>query len=172
MPGDIRVLGDQRQLFPKHQFIVKIHQGGISAGFQKCSELSSEVAKIEYHEGGSQIPWKIPGRVTMTDITLERGASSSSLFYDWMISVANASVNVQTGAQPTTRGWGQITPYYMRDLTIIQLDRDGLIANSPRKWFCKNAWVQKFTAGDWDNTADEVVIEALTLTFDWFRIAA
>ncbi len=43
-----------------------------SAGFAKCSELSAEVAKVEYHEGGSLIPFKSPGRLTFSDVTLER----------------------------------------------------------------------------------------------------
>jgi len=160
--ADVKLLGGQRELHPKHQFLVQI-PGGWSAGFQKCSELSTEIAKIEYYEGGSMIPWKVPGRVSFADVTLERGTSSSLKFYEWMLQVANATV----GTFPT-RGFGLQTPTYMKDVKIIQLDRDGLVAGSPRIWRVTNAWVQKYMAGDWDNTADEVVIESLTLTFDHF----
>jgi hypothetical protein len=41
----LRTVGDQRVIHPKHQFIVEIG-GFFSAGFQKCSELSHEIAKI------------------------------------------------------------------------------------------------------------------------------
>ncbi|HBQ18605.1 MAG TPA: phage tail protein, partial [Myxococcales bacterium] len=30
------------------------------------------------------------------------------------------------------------------------------------------AWPVKFVAGEWDNDSDEVVIESVTLTYDWF----
>lgn len=162
--ADVKLLGSQRELFPKHQFLVKV-ENGWDAGFSTCSELSYEVAKIEYFEGGSIIPWKVPGRATVTDVTLERGASTSVQFYNWAISVANATV----GGKPT-RGRGDLTPYYMKDIKIIQLDRDGVVANAKRVWRLHNAWVQKFVAGDWDNNSDEVVIESLTLTFDFFRL--
>jgi len=163
--SDIRILGrGQRELHPKHQFLVRVDNGW-SAAFQKCSELSLEIAKIEYYEGGSVIPWKAPGRVSFPDITLERGASTSKKFYEWCLSVANASV----GAYPT-RGAGIFTPTYMKDLKVIQLDRDGQEFNAPRVWRVRNAWPVKFVAGDWDNTADDVVIETLTLTFDYFEL--
>jgi phage tail-like protein len=162
MASDIKMLGNQRELFPKHQFLVNV-EPDMSAGFQKCSELSYEVAKIEYWEGGSMIPWKVPGRVTMADVTLERGASTSRKFYDWSLAVCNATV----GKFPT-RGSGYPTPGYLDDIDIIQLDRDG--ETQLRVFRCYNCWVQKFIAGEWDNTADEVVIESMTLTFDWFEL--
>ena len=163
----IKVIGGQRELHPKHLFIVDI-DGFDDLGFQKCSELSYETAKIEYWEGGSNIPWKVPGRVTMTDVTLERGTSSDYEFYNWAVAAARASVG-----QFPTRGDGLILSDspggdWRRDATIIQLDRDA--DSEVRGWDLKNAWVQKFVAGDWDNTADEVVIEQLTLTFDFFSV--
>jgi hypothetical protein len=47
----------------------------IPPGFQKASELSVEVANVQYFEGGSLIPNKSPGRLTFSDVTLERGAT-------------------------------------------------------------------------------------------------
>jgi len=163
MPADIKMLGTQREYFPKHQFLVDIGPG-ISAGFQKCSELSAEVAKIEYWEGGSIIPWKLPGRVTFADVTLERGASTSRAFYDWMILTVNAS----RGEFPT-RGVGAKTDSYMRNATVYQMDRDG--QTELCVWDLFHCWPQKFVAGEWDATADEAVIESLTLTFDWFELS-
>lgn len=164
MASDVKLLGGQRQLFPKHLFLVDIGNG-MWQGFQKCSELSYEIAKIEYWEGGSIIPWKVPGRVTMSDLTLERGACTSQEFYKWALESANASA----GKAPT-RGNGLNTPGYIDNLRIKQLDRDG--QSVLRAWDVFNAWVQKFVAGDWDNTADEVVIEQLVLTYDWFELVA
>jgi phage tail-like protein len=164
MPADIKLLGSsQRELFPKHLFLVEISPD-ISAGFQKCSELSVEAAAIEYWEGGSIIPYKIPGRLTFTDITLERGASTSPKFFQWMQSVGDAA----QGIFPT-RGAGWLTPDYMEQIDVIQLDRDGI--TTLRVWTLYNAWPSKFVAGDWDNTVDEAVIESLTLKYDYFEIS-
>ena len=158
----VRILGTQRELHPKHQFVIEV-DGFQTSAFQKCSELSQEAAKIEYWEGGSIIPWKVPGRVTMSDVTLERGTSRDRDFFNWALQVSNASA----GAYPT-RGLGLNTPFYFRNLDIVQLDRDAVTAL--RTWRLHNAWAMKFIAGDWDNTADEVVVEQITLTFDFFTL--
>ena len=39
-----------------------------------------------------------------------------------------------------------------------------------RRWTLTRAWPVKFVAGDWDNDADEIVIESVTLTFDFFQL--
>jgi len=161
MAEDIKLLGGQRELFPKHQFLVRSRLW--SAAFQTCSELSKEIAKIEYWEGGSIIPWKVPGRTTYTDITLERGASTSRAFYDYAVKVSNEA----GGAYQFTRGEGENIDY-REDLTIEQLDRDSRTIK--RAWLVKNSFPVKFVAGDWDNTADEVVIESMTFTLDYFKL--
>jgi hypothetical protein len=38
-----------------------------------------------------------------------------------------------------------------------------------REWTLVGAWPTKYVAGDWDNTVDEVVIETLTLAYDYPR---
>ena len=68
------VIGNPRSFHKKFKFIVEIDDIG-HAGFQKCSELSVEVANVQYFEGGSLIPNKSPGRLTFADVTLERGGN-------------------------------------------------------------------------------------------------
>ena len=84
------VIGTPRTFHKKFKFIVEI-DGVASAGFQKCSELSVEVANIEYHEGGTLIPNKSPGRLKFADVTLERGATKDHDLFDWMEEVADAA---------------------------------------------------------------------------------
>ena len=166
MANDVRIVGGQRQLLPKHQFQVEIAPDWW-AGFQTCSELSLEVAKIEYWEGGSTIPLKVPGRATFPDITLERGASSSIKMHNWIKQVVNAAAIEGGGVR---RGTGQnYISIYGKEVSIVQLDRDGV--TKIREWTLAKAWPIKYVAGDWDNNADEVVIESLTLTFDFFDLA-
>lgn len=149
------VIGNPRTFHKKFKFIVEI-DGVVSAGFQKCSELSVEVANVQYYEGGSLIPNKSPGRLTFADVTLERGATSDKDLFDWLTQVADAAANV-----------GLNEPEFKRNLDIVQQDRDG---STLRRWSLTGAWPVKFVAGDWDNEADENVIETVTLTYDFFEL--
>jgi phage tail-like protein len=150
------VIGTPRSFHKKFKFIVEI-DGVASAGFQKCSELSVEVANVQYSEGGALIPNKSPGRLTFADVTLERGATDDADLFDWMQEVADASANA-----------GLNEPDFKRNLDIVQQDRDG---SELRRWRLNGAWPVKFVAGDWDNEADENVIESVTLTYDFFESA-
>ena len=150
------ILGQPRQFFKKFKFLIEIDDFA-SAGFQKCSELSVEVANIEYHEGGALIPNKSPGRLKFADVTLERGATKDHDLFDWMEQVADAAANA-----------GLVEPKFKRNVDIVQQDRDG---STLRRWTIAGAWPVKFVAGAWDNEADENVIESVTLTFDYFTLA-
>ncbi len=149
------VIGTPRSFHKKFKFVVEI-DGVVSAGFQKSSELSVEVANVQYYEGGSLIPNKSPGRLTFADVTLERGATSDKDLFDWMTQVADAAANA-----------GLNEPEFKRNLDIVQQDRDG---STLRRWSLTGAWPVKFVAGDWDNEADENVIESVTLTYDFFEL--
>jgi len=52
-------------------------------------------------------------------------------------------------------------------LDVVQQDRDG---TTLRRWSLSRAWPVKFVAGDWDNEADENVIESVTLSYDFFEL--
>ena len=150
------VLGQPTKYHKKFKFIVEIDGFG-RADFQDCSELSVEVAEIQQWEGGRSIPEKDPGRLTVTDLTLQRGATSDRDMYDWFFQVSRMSDNA-----------GLVTPDFKRNLDIVQLDNDG---SELRRWRCYRAWPKKFMAGDsWDNTADENVIEAVVLALDFFEL--
>jgi len=149
------VIGTPRSFHKKFKFVVEIDNVA-SAGFQKCSELSVEIANVQYSEGGALIPNKSPGRLTFADVTLERGATADQDLFDWLTEVADASANA-----------GLSEPEFKRNLDIVQQDRDG---SELRRWRLHNAWPVKFVAGDWDNEADENVIESVTLTYDFFEL--
>ena len=151
------VLGQPRSFHKKFKFLVEIDDVAV-AGFQKCSELSAEVAKIEQSEGGSLIPNKSPGRVTFTDITLERGAADDIDMWNWWKQVVDAAANI-----------GLDEPDFKRNADIVQQSRSGA---ELRRWRIEGAWPTKFVAGEWDNEADENVIEMTTLTYDTFDLVA
>ena len=146
------VVGAPRVLEDRFKFIVEI-DGVAYAGFNKCSELSAEIDKIEWREGGRLTPHKSPGLVNIADITLERGAvTDDSDLYDWFAEVVNLTAN--TGAVEDT---------FRRNFDIVVRDRDD---KALKRWRCRNAWPTKFVAGDWDNDASEKTVEMITVTFD------
>ena len=149
------VIGTPRTFHKKFKYVVEI-DGFTYAGFQKCSELSVEVANVQYFEGGSLIPNKSPGRLTFADVTLERGATRDHDLFDWFQDVAI-----------TSSGLGLPDVAYKRNLDIVQQDRDGVTL---RRWTLVRAWPVKFVAGEWDNESDENVIESVTLTYDFFEL--
>ncbi len=149
------IIGKPRSFHKRFKFIIEVDSLK-SAGFQKCSELSVEIANVQYYEGGSLIPNKSPGRLTFPDVTLERGATEDRDLYDWFSQVANL-----------VTGLGMNDFDYKRNFDIVQQDRDG---STLRRWSITNAWPIKFVAGEWDNESDENVIESVTLAFDYFEL--
>jgi phage tail-like protein len=123
------VIGNPRGFHKKFKFVVEIDDVG-HAGFQKASELSVEVANVQYFEGGSLIPNKSPGPLTFSDVTLERGATQDRDLLDWFQDVAI-----------TSSGLGLTDVNYKRNLDIVQQDRDGLTL---RRWSLSRAWPVKF----------------------------
>jgi hypothetical protein len=49
---------------------------------------------------------------------------------------------------------------------LAQVEVGRLLAHPP----LSRAWPVQFGAGDWDNEADENVIESVTLTYDFFEL--
>ena len=152
------VFGKPRTFHKKFKFLVEVDgfQGEAKARFQKCSEISAEVAKVEYWSGGSLIPDKSPGRVTVSDVTLERGVTANQDLHDWFNEVVDIAANK-----------GLVDPAYKRSVDLVQQDRDGTTLKRVR---LHNAFPTKAVVGDWDNSSDDIVIESVTLTFDFYQI--
>jgi len=151
------IMGTPRTLAKRFAFQVEI-DGVTYAGFSTCSELSVEVANVQYWEGGKLIPQKSPGRLTFADVTLERGATRDRDLYNWL----NDVVQVASGL-------GLPDNTYKRGLDIVQLDRDG---STMRRWSLYGAWPVKLVAGAWDASSDEALIESVTLTFDYWDLSS
>lgn len=147
------IQGNPRSFHKRFKFLVEIDSFN-RTGFNKCSELSAELAEVAYFEGGAIIPNKSPGRLTFADVTLQRGASQDLEMFQWFKETANAA-----------SGRGLNDNVYKRDVDIVQLDRND---DELLRWALSKAWPKKFVAGDWDNDADEVNIRQLTLAHDYF----
>lgn len=149
------VLGQPRHFHAKFRFVVEIDGVG-SAGFQTCSELKAEIAKIEYKEGGVIIPFKEPGMMSFSDITLERAATKDADLYNWFMATSNAALN-----------GGLRSPLFKRNGSIVQFDRDN---RTLRRWQVNGAWPLSFVAGAWDNGADEFTMEQVVISIDSYQL--
>ena len=149
------IVGTPRSFHHKSSFVVEVPGLG-SAAFASMGELSVEAAVVTHWEGGRLIPYKAPGRLTFADVDLQRGATKDRDLYDWFLEVANVA-----------SGRGLPDASYKRSVDAVQLDRDGATL---RRWTLYGAWPSKFVAGEWDNDSDDVVIESVTLTYDYFTL--
>ena len=149
------VKGRPRTFYKRFKFIVEIDGVAVSK-WTKAGPLEHETAVVEQHEGGSLIPVKEPGRVKFSDLNLERGATSDRDFFNWAKLVSDVAANS-----------GEVGEEYKKNLDIVQQDRDG---TTLCRWRVYNAWPTKFKAGDWDNDADENVMESGTLTYDYYDV--
>jgi phage tail-like protein len=149
-------IGRPRRLDHKYSFIVEV-DGFASAAFNKSSLIKWTAAKVELYEGGALYPEREAGRITVDDVTLERGTGRDRDMYDW----ANQVVDfVKQG--------GDVPQDYKRNIEVVQLARD---RSEVERWTLYNAWPCEFEAGDWDNDADEVRIEKIVLCYDFPQLA-
>lgn len=151
----VELIGEPRHFHTKHKF--RLELDGFKNGdvaFAKCSELKVDVAEIAYYEGGMITPHKEPGRLTFSDITLERAVTSDADIYNWLVDTANAATNS-----------GIVSRRFKRGGFIVQYDRDNIVL---RKWQLYGLWPKSVTVGAWDNGADELTMETVVLAFDYF----
>lgn len=147
------VSAEARRIHTKFSFAVEF-EGVTAITFSTCGPLQAQIAKIEYWEGGSRIPIKIPGRYTTADITLERASAVNDFdLRDWFKQVYDASSN---------RGTDDFAEF-KRDGEIHLLDPSGSIA---RRWEIVQAWPFDHTEGAFDAGVDEVNMEILILAYD------
>jgi phage tail-like protein len=149
------VMGEARTIHQKFNFIIQI-DGVDNAAFQDMSELSAEWTETQYYAGGAVIPDTQPARLNVAEVTLQWGATTGDGdIYNWWSESASA-----------VTGGGTPSPYYKRNLDVVQLDKDG---GELRRWTLYNAWIKKYVAGAWDNTSDDANLESITLRFDYFE---
>jgi phage tail-like protein len=150
-------LASTRTLYEAFNFGLSI-DGGTTSGFSKVSELRTNISTTTYREAGSVLNIKDPNEVDFTDITLETGVSNDLTFYTWTTNIIQAIMGA-IGGLPVQLD--------KRNATIYCYNRDKSIG---KKIHIYDAFPVAFVAGEWDNNEDRVIIERLTLTFDYYEI--
>lgn len=133
---------------PLQSFMFRVSIPGLptGVGFQKVGGLSREVEVVEYLENMYNHTHKLPGRETVSDVTFERGMYAD----DYLQGIYEKVFNNNT----------------VRNTVVIQVcDRFGKIR---REFKCAEAWFSKYECADLDATSSDVIIETLTMTFEYF----
>uniref|UniRef100_A0A6H1Z8K5 Putative tail tube protein n=1 Tax=viral metagenome TaxID=1070528 RepID=A0A6H1Z8K5_9ZZZZ len=148
-----------RELFLKFLFEVYDNSGGMTTSkFQRATGLSQSFGIGTYAEGGAYADMKEPARVTISNVTLERGVSEDESFYLWCLELCDFLRHAPEGA-------GNLTKDVLRDLDIKQKDRTQTVRIVYPMHSC---FPVTWSASEWDNTTDDVQIESLELAQWWF----
>lgn len=123
--------------------------GIIHAGFKECSGLDSSQNAGEYREGTDPLTMrKIPGLVSYSNVTLQRGITNNPELWEWRAKVAAGTVE-------------------RRSLSIVLLDDTG---EEKIRWNLTNCWPTSWKAPDFNATTDEVAIESLELAHEGITV--
>ena len=129
---------------PYKDFRFQVEIDGIpSSRFLECTGIGSEVAVIEYREGGDPTAvHKLPGRASYSDITLKRGITESHDLYDWHHALLSGTNDRRSGR-------------------ITLLDDEGA---EVVRWAFSEAWPRKYEGPSLNAMGNEVAIETFVLT--------
>ena len=133
---------------PLQSFMFRVSIPGLptGVGFQKIGGLSREVEVVEYLENMYQHTHKLPGRESVGEVTFERG-----MYADDYLQTLYEKV---------------FTDKNVRNTVVIQItDRFGKIR---REFKCAEAWFSKYECSDLDATSSDVIIETMTMVFEYF----
>lgn len=133
---------------PLQSFMFRVQISGLptGVGFQKVGGISREVAVVEYLENMYDHTHKLPGRESVGEITFERGMYAD----DYLQKLYEQVFNNKKG----------------RSTVVLQVcDRFGKIR---RQFQMAECWFSKYEVGDLDATSDDVIVETLTMQFEYF----
>ncbi|GAB1376894.1 hypothetical protein MASR1M48_17460 [Lactococcus petauri] len=148
------VQGQPKSFLKKYKFIIECDRIG-DTGFQKCSELESDIEVNEYAEGGSIYDTKDAGRNKFTNLTLTRGESlDDNDLYNWHLECAAAGADL-----------GGVGDSYKSNMDVVSQNRDG---STGKRWRLFNAWPKRVKVGDWDNSSSEHLMNEAEIVFDYF----
>ena len=133
---------------PLQKFMYRVRIPGYPAslGFTTVGSFVREMGVIEYAEGMFEYFHKLSGRQKVTDIEFERGAYRDHHAYNLYAETLN-------------------DPKHRTTVTIEVLDRYQRVA---REYVLANAWCSKLEVSGLEAASDEVLVDKMTITFEYF----
>lgn len=133
---------------PLQSFLFRIQISGIPSeiGFTKISGLTREVSVVEYLENMYEHAHKLPGREKVSELTCEKGVYAENALQSAYESVFNNNNCRST-------------------VTIQIMDR---FHNVRREFVLGECWFSKYEISELSADSDDVIIEKLTMQFEYF----
>lgn len=140
---------ERKDPFGGYNFAVEM-DGITRMGFKQASGLDSTSAATKYREGTDATlgQRQLPGLLSFSNISLQRGITDDRALWDWRNGVA-------TGV--TKR----------HNISIILRDNEG---NERIRWNVRNCWPVKWSGPAFDATSDAVGIETLELAHEGIEV--
>jgi phage tail-like protein len=139
-----------------------------SGGFTGVSGLRTDVAVMEYREGGYNTTMhKVPGMTSFTPVVLSRGALyASDQAINWMrtIFAVSAGEGLSVGSNQTFRC----------NIKIELMDHPTAAAtdNVPRMaFYLSNCWISNLGYSDLNAAANELMFESITIQHEGLTVA-
>lgn len=137
-------------MYPVSKFRFKVECDGLTEFFSEVSGFDASVDSYEYREGNQKTtPIKVMGLRKYSNVTLKRAvstANASQLWSWWTIADGKEAER--------------------RDVTVTLLNNDGQPA---AQWSIENAFPVKYTAPDFNATANEAAIESIELAHEGLK---
>lgn len=134
---------------PLQSFMFRVQLSGMSGeiGFTKVAGLSREVDVVEYFENMYEHAHKLPGREKVSDITFEKGMFDDLTFVKEYEKVLGADKNE-----------------CRHEVVIKIMNR---FSEVKRTFNLFEAWFSKYEISDLDGSSNDVIIETLTVVFEY-----
>ncbi len=127
-------------------------QGTVKGYFTEISGLGSESEVAEHKvvdEKGHDLIKKIPGRLKFTDVTLKRGITNVTDFWDWRQLIVDGKVKDAR-----------------KNASIFMLSTEG---TPVAQWDLTNAWPSKVSGPQAQADSSNLGIEELTITYEYLK---
>jgi phage tail-like protein len=140
---------ERKDPFGGYNFAVEM-DGITRMGFKQCSGLDSSSAATKYREGTDPTlaQRQLPGLLSFSNISLQRGITDDRALWDWRQGVATGAV-------------------VRRTISIILRDDAG---REKIRWNVKNCWPVKWSGPTFDAAGDAVAIETLELAHEGVEV--
>jgi phage tail-like protein len=142
--------------YPRHNFQVVVYGvsddgSTVSGAFSEISGLELEVTPIEYRNGNEPNTFrKIPGLTKYANLTLKRGVTGHTAFWNWIKQTLNGQVQRADGA------------IILHDENHVEVMR----------WNFSRGWPCKYTGPALNGASNEIAIESIEICVEGLEIDA
>ncbi len=142
-------LESRRNYITVNRFYIEM-ENTISASFSECSGFGATLQKESYLEGGLNDQQRVfIGHAEFDDITLKRGMTDNTLFWDWMLTTMSNPIRNR------------------RNINILMFNQAG---ETMQAWTLIGAIPTAWKAPGFQAEGSSVAIEELTLAYEGLQV--